>query len=133
MHESAARREIEERRARHVAEPRAGGGVPVGLETDESVVVEFRIGAIDGEQAEIAFEADQLVRSELPDTPLDFTKAVEGLSGLAMPEAPLRACQSQLHLGPHGMVEMREANEALAELRGMHQLLEGSQLKKAAS
>jgi hypothetical protein len=28
---------------------------------------------------------------------------------------------------------MREANEALAELRGMHQLLEGSQLKKAAS
>ena len=28
--------------------------------------------------------------------------------------------------------QMREANEALAELRGMHRLLEGSQLKKAA-
>src|SRR5256886_12783481 len=49
-----------------MAGARAGGRVPVGLETDESVVVEFGVGAIEGEPAEIAFEADQPVGMELP-------------------------------------------------------------------
>jgi hypothetical protein len=43
----------------HSRTARAEGGVPVGLETDEGVVVEFGVGAIEAEPAEIAFEPDQ--------------------------------------------------------------------------
>jgi hypothetical protein len=51
----------------------------------------------------------------LPDTPLDFAKAIEGLSGLAMPEAPLGTRERRLHLSSDRFVEMREANEELAQ------------------
>jgi len=63
----------------------------------------------------------------------EISQMIEAQSGRASQHA--LKMSSEKCLGQIALFErqMREANEALAELRGMHGLLEGSQLKKAAS
>lgn len=63
----------------------------------------------------------------------EISEMIEAQSGRATQHA--LKLSSEKCLGQIALFErqMREANEALAELRGMHRLLEGSQLKKAAS
>ncbi|MEN3377444.1 MAG: hypothetical protein V7604_2799 [Hyphomicrobiales bacterium] len=63
----------------------------------------------------------------------EISQMIEAQSGRASQHA--LKMSSEKCLGQIALFErqMREANEALAELRGMHRLLEGSQLKKAAS
>jgi DNA-binding transcriptional MerR regulator len=63
----------------------------------------------------------------------EISEMIEAQSGRASQHA--LKMSSEKCLGQIALFErqMREANEALAELRGMHRLLEGSQLKKAAS
>jgi len=63
----------------------------------------------------------------------EISQMIEAQSGRASQHA--LKLSSEKCLGQIALFErqMREANEALAELRGMHRLLEGTQLKKAAS
>lgn len=63
----------------------------------------------------------------------EISEMIEAQSGRATQHA--LKLSSEKCLGQIALFEkqMREADEALAELRGMHRMLEGSQLKKAAS
>jgi DNA-binding transcriptional MerR regulator len=63
----------------------------------------------------------------------EISEMIEAQSGRATQHA--LKLSSEKCLGQIALFErqMREANEALAELRGMHRLLEGSQFKKAVS
>jgi len=63
----------------------------------------------------------------------EISEMIEAQSGRASQHA--LKMSSEKCLGQIALFErqMREANEALTELRSMHRLLEGSQLKKAAS
>jgi DNA-binding transcriptional MerR regulator len=63
----------------------------------------------------------------------EISEMIEAQSGRASQHAlkmSSEKCLGQIELFER---QMREANEALTELRSMHRLLEGSQLKKAAS
>jgi cell division protein ZapA len=62
-----------------------------------------------------------------------LSERIEAQSGRAAQHA--LKMSSEKCLGQIALFErqMREADEALAELRGMHRLLEGTQVKKAAS
>ena len=63
MDECRAAGDVQQRRAGEIAGARAQGGVPIGLLSDDDDVIVFPEGPVETEITEIAFNADEEVRT----------------------------------------------------------------------
>src|SRR5215470_7384116 len=87
--------QLDERCRDHLTSTPAGAVVGDDVRVPVDVALELVDSA--GQGAELWVAA-----TKLPDPPFHLTESAEGLFGLAMPEAPLRALKRHLHLSPDG-------------------------------